>query len=288
MVRDHLKNIEMQVPPTQPSLPQDILDGGGVYPVIIPSMLHEWIGLVLANTEMRRSEKYGFLKAIGEEPAPFIDGLMESLASAGFDGSRFAEVRAALEAAMAVKSERMVVCRCGCRFALNSFGAGFISAIGHCYLCDARNVVQKGATLQCPDWGPWLVSTGRDGYVALQSETGVEDAALAVSGNFGGDDERKAYAERMAAWLNQQIARESEGVIQVPRARQQHLLWKLIELQSSSCSCLTKSPELKYHAESCRYRVLGELYGEVQAWALPSDRALARVSELSAEIGQEL
>lgn len=270
------------------SKPEDIVQGGGDYPVILPSMLHEWLGLVLANTELRRAEKRDVAKAVAEDPAPVIESLVACLARAGVDGSKISEVRIALEAALAVKSERMVVCRCGCRFPVNSFGSGVISAIGHCYMCDARKHATDDA-LACPDWGPWVVSTGRDGYVALQSVTGAEDAALRVSGNFGGPDGLKAYAERMAAWLNQQIARESDNSVRVPQARVQHAMAKLMELQCSSCTCMTKTPVLSYHAESCRYRVLGELRQEFQTWQQPSaGHAIAAVTKLTEDIGQPL
>lgn len=31
----------------------------------------------------------------------------------------------------------------------------------------------------------------------------------------------------------------------------------LMHAQISSCSCLTKTPELQYHAELCKYRLIG-------------------------------
>lgn len=39
---------------------------------------------------------------------------------------------------------------------------------------------------------------------------------------------------------------------------------KLHEMQIGSCTCLTKTPELKYHAEDCRYRVSAEILAYVE------------------------
>lgn len=33
---------------------------------------------------------------------------------------------------------------------------------------------------------------------------------------------------------------------------------KILFAQYASCTCMTKTPELQYHEEGCRYRVLGE------------------------------
>lgn len=36
------------------------------------------------------------------------------------------------------------------------------------------------------------------------------------------------------------------------------LILKLRMAQNGSCSCMTKTPEVSFHAEACRYRVLDE------------------------------
>lgn len=108
-------------------------------------------------------------------------------------------------AAASVECETGVVqCACGDQFPVDSWGAGFMAAAGCCFGCDAaRSAVEP----ECPDRGPWIVSNWSGDRVALQSVYGDEDAALQISGNFGGVEGRRAYASRFCAWLNAQIKR---------------------------------------------------------------------------------
>jgi hypothetical protein len=44
---------------------------------------------------------------------------------------------------------------------------------------------------------------------------------------------------------------------------EQDIVFKLLLATSSSCSCLTKTPELKYHNDICTYRVIMEAIDEI-------------------------
>ncbi len=39
---------------------------------------------------------------------------------------------------------------------------------------------------------------------------------------------------------------------------------KLNRATVASCTCLTKTPEVEYHDENCRYRLLREIYTDVE------------------------
>jgi hypothetical protein len=43
------------------------------------------------------------------------------------------------------------------------------------------------------------------------------------------------------------------------------LKFKLDLLQVASCTCGTKTPEAKYHTDSCRYRLICEIHNDVDA-----------------------
>lgn len=100
----------------------------------------------------------------------------------------------------------MVRCACGDQFPVDSWGAGFLAGAGCCFGCDAARSAMEP---ECPDRGPWVVSSWRNGRVAIQSVEGVEDAALEVSGNFAGVEDRTAYANKLCSWLNAQVKRLS-------------------------------------------------------------------------------
>ena len=62
---------------------------------------------------------------------------------------------------------------------------------------------------------------------------------------------------------------------------------KLSLLQFSSCSCLTKTPELKYHQELCKYRLAAELKQELEKWKAPLVEAMPW-PKTSHRVGAEL
>lgn len=109
-----------------------------------------------------------------------------------------------VEVASADSEPGMVQCACGDQFPADSWGAGFMAAAGCCFGCDAARDADEP---ECPDLGPWVVFSWRNGRVALQSLEGVEDAALEVSGNFAGVSHRTAYANKLCDWLNAQVKR---------------------------------------------------------------------------------
>lgn len=39
---------------------------------------------------------------------------------------------------------------------------------------------------------------------------------------------------------------------------------KLLSAMIGSCTCLTKTPEAGYHKENCRYRLLKEVYNDME------------------------
>ncbi|MFY2597007.1 hypothetical protein ACOTHJ_13785 [Achromobacter xylosoxidans] len=58
-----------------------------------------------------------------------------------------------------------------------------------------------------PDAGPWRVSEWHtSNQLVLQSDAGAHRVALAIMGNFDSDDQRLAYANTLATWLNDQVA----------------------------------------------------------------------------------
>jgi hypothetical protein len=59
----------------------------------------------------------------------------------------------------------------------------------------------------------------------------------------------------------------------------------LRKLQIGGCTCLTKTPELRFHAENCQYRLAAEIEHALLA-ASPTDQAAAAPSALNEQIQQ--
>ncbi|WP_434715736.1 hypothetical protein [Paraburkholderia sp. A3RO-2L] len=53
-----------------------------------------------------------------------------------------------------------------------------------------------------PDKGPWMVNKWSGERVVLQSDDFTHDVALVVDGDFGSHEEKLAYANALAAWMN--------------------------------------------------------------------------------------
>ncbi len=53
-----------------------------------------------------------------------------------------------------------------------------------------------------PDKGPWQVDEWSGGRVVLQSDDFEPDVALEISGDFGCQERKLAYAHALAAWMN--------------------------------------------------------------------------------------
>jgi len=41
------------------------------------------------------------------------------------------------------------------------------------------------------------------------------------------------------------------------------LLRRLVSAQVAGCTCMTKTPELRYHAEDCHYRLFAEAHAAI-------------------------
>lgn len=89
-----------------------------------------------------------------------------------------------------------------------------------------------------PDAGPWVVREWvRPGSIALQSKDPRHEVALIVDGAFDSSEERLAYANDLAAWLNHQIAHAPAPEPQVPAAE------TVPSLSESTASRLDEAPE---------------------------------------------
>ncbi|WP_157639773.1 hypothetical protein [Burkholderia ubonensis] len=53
-----------------------------------------------------------------------------------------------------------------------------------------------------PDRGPWMVNVWPSEKVVLQSDDFKHDVALIVDGDFGSREDKLAYANALAAWMN--------------------------------------------------------------------------------------
>lgn len=79
-----------------------------------------------------------------------------------------------------------------------------------CFVASKINMSQKACSQDsspraipvCPDKGPWVVNEWSDNRVVLQSDDFEHDVALVVDGDFGSLQEKLAYAEFLAAWMN--------------------------------------------------------------------------------------
>lgn len=60
---------------------------------------------------------------------------------------------------------------------------------------------------------------------------------------------------------------------------------RMVSAISSSCNCLTKTPDIAFHREDCRYRALAEGLGAIQAFRTDTRAmdALARTNALLSE-----
>lgn len=58
--------------------------------------------------------------------------------------------------------------------------------------------------------------------------------------------------------------RLAEPCSAVEHAPPKDVFEKLQYAMISSCTCLTKTPDIYYHKETCRYRLLSEVYTEVE------------------------
>jgi len=56
-----------------------------------------------------------------------------------------------------------------------------------------------------PDPGPWLVNVWPGQKVVLQSDCFEHDVALIIDGDFGSYEDKLAYANAMAAWMNSNL-----------------------------------------------------------------------------------
>ena len=63
-----------------------------------------------------------------------------------------------------------------------------------------------------PDKGPWMVNKWSGGRVVLQSDDFEHDVALVVDGDFGSHEEKLAYANALAAWMNANLPAPSRAV----------------------------------------------------------------------------
>jgi hypothetical protein len=70
-------------------------------------------------------------------------------------------------------------------------------------LAQARNPASPAPT--SPDKGPWMVNKWSGERVVLQSDDFAHDVALIVNGDFGSHEEKLAYAEALAAWMNSNL-----------------------------------------------------------------------------------
>lgn len=70
-----------------------------------------------------------------------------------------------------------------------------------------------------PDAGPWTVREWvRPGSIALQSKDPRHEVALIVDGAFDSPEQRLAYANELAAWLNQQLAQPASQTVATAEA----------------------------------------------------------------------
>lgn len=53
-------------------------------------------------------------------------------------------------------------------------------------------------TQQVPDKGPWSAETTADGRIVISSDDFNHDVQLQVTGDFGGSDKKRAYAQYLA------------------------------------------------------------------------------------------
>ena len=56
-----------------------------------------------------------------------------------------------------------------------------------------------------PDRGPWKVFVDNDGTVCLFSDDFTHDVRMEIYGDFGSTENRIAYAEAFADWLNERL-----------------------------------------------------------------------------------
>jgi hypothetical protein len=56
-----------------------------------------------------------------------------------------------------------------------------------------------------PDAGHWMVNVWPGDKVVLQSDDFTHDVALIVDGDFGSHEDKLAYANAMAAWMNSNL-----------------------------------------------------------------------------------
>lgn len=74
-----------------------------------------------------------------------------------------------------------------------------------------------------PDAGPWRVDEWlTSSQLVLQSDAGPHRVALVVMGNFDSDEQRQAYANNLAAWLNGQVKACTTIVEASPERREPH------------------------------------------------------------------
>lgn len=43
-----------------------------------------------------------------------------------------------------------------------------------------------------------------------------------------------------------------------------YIIRKIDQASIASCSCLTKTPEIEFHSETCRYRILQEIKLDIE------------------------
>jgi hypothetical protein len=55
---------------------------------------------------------------------------------------------------------------------------------------------------------------------------------------------------------------------------------RLAKATVASCECMTKTPEVKFHNEDCRYRIIMEAMGELDKLRAERDAAIVRAEAL--------
>lgn len=143
-----------------------------------------------------------------------------------------------------------------------------------------------------PDRGPWLVNEWSEHRVVLQSDDFEHDVALIVDGDFGGYDEKLAYAQRLANWLNERLEQDAALGLVAPHrgydarydvSRAEAVDVALVEAQLADlCDEVGDQVEVApFHAASTAPAPETELAPEVVPQ--PNIQAVAEVTPESAE-----
>lgn len=107
------------------------------------------------------------------------------------------------------------------------------------------------SSCSAPDAGPWRVDEWHNtNQLVLQSDAQPNQVALAIMGNFESNEQRLAYANSIATWLNDQVAECTTVVIRGSKSEQMdmdNMPWEVDE-----------GSRLPRHAAAQRRMGLGE------------------------------